>query len=443
MATMVADNEIPKVAIVGRPNVGKSSLFNRIVGKRVAVVYKEGGTTRDYVMRKVTIEGADFFLIDTGGFVFGKQDEMTKLIRQQIKRAIEEADILLFMCDGKTGLLPQDLEFASLLRKAKKACYLVVNKIDNPSMEEELYEFYKLGLGRPYPISAIHNRGIKQLLLDITSGLKDKTKTKPSIQDYISIAIVGRPNVGKSSFLNQLLKEERVIVHKNPGTTRDLIDTYFQYKGQDMVLIDTAGIRHRRKIKDAPDVYSSLRSKEAIKQSVVSLFLIDGYEGITSDDLRILDIILEEGKGCILCVNKWDLVKNITQEKYKDLIYKRSGFFKYTPIIFISALTGRNIYKPFDLVPGIVSNTNIKVPTPKLNAFLQDIKRTHPFISSAQKLKIRYIVQEDIMPPSFLCFCNNPNYVTETFINYLENSLRGEFGFFGTPLKFRFVKSKS
>lgn len=433
--TLEASSGLPKhVAIVGRPNVGKSSLFNRIIRARKAIVYRETGTTRDRISQEVIFNTKRFILTDTGGFIQEGKGRLLKLIKEQIKKAISESDVLLFVCDGQAGPVSQDFELAPVLRKSNKKIFLVVNKVDNQKIEQGVLDFYQLGLDRPYAVSALHDIGIDELLHDVVKefpaqGLEGK-KAVP-----IRAAIIGRPNVGKSSFLNRLLKEERVLVDETPGTTRDTVDTCLKEGESEFILIDTAGLRHKRKITEAVDVYSIMRTKEAIKRSEVCLVLIDGYEGLRSDDLKILELVVREGKCCMLCVNKWDLVKGPTQAEYKEMIYKRANSLKKYPILFTSTKTGFNVYNSLGLIKEVIGNSKTKIPTPQLNRALNSSRLRGP-------LRIHYITQTGIQPPAFLIFVNDPRIALEEHKNFLENLLRRNFGFFGAPIQLKFRGSK-
>lgn len=442
---MAQTNEnLPKVAIVGRPNVGKSSLFNRIVKMRKAIVYREVGTTRDRISQEVSFNGKDFVLTDTGGFAREDDGKIFKLVKQQIKNTILESDVLLFVCDGQDGLTAQDLELAKLVRKANKRIFLVINKVDNEKIGEQISDFYELGFGNLYPVSVLHNIGVNELMNDLVGKLPEQGAEAPAQEKpgVVKVAIVGRPNSGKSSFLNHLLNEERAIVDEIPGTTRDTLDTYFKDSDTEFILIDTAGLRHKKKIKEAVDVYSIMRTKEAIKRSQICLVLIDGYQGLVSDDARILDLVIDEGKACILCVNKWDLVKDVPTSKYKEMIYERTQFMTKYPIIFTSAKTGYNVYQSLGVIKAIIKNSYAKVQTQQLNRLLNNIKLKGPFRSRANKLKLSYMTQTRVSPPTFLIFVNNTKVVSEEHTNFLENVIRNNFCFFGVPIKFEFRRSK-
>lgn len=433
---------LPHVAIVGRPNVGKSSLFNRITRTKKAIVYMEMGTTRDRVSQETSFGDRKFILTDTGGFSSEDKTPIFKMVKEQIKKAIDEADILLFVCDGQAGLTAQDMELATLLRKADKKIFLVVNKLDNKKFEEEtILDFYRLALDKPYPVSAIHDIGVAELLEDVLAVLPAAgAEEKRSAQ--IKVAIVGRPNVGKSSFINRLFEEERVIVDDVPGTTRDTVDTYFRDGDTEFVLIDTAGLRHKRKVKEAVDVYSIMRTKEAVLRSDACLVLIDGFAGLVVDDLRILDLALSAGKGCVLCVNKWDLIKNVTAPKYKEMIYERASFLKNYPIMFTSTKTGYNVYAALKALREVTISAGIGTTTHGLNKLLSSLKTKGPFSPRQNNLKCSYILQTGVRPPAFLIFVNDVKLISGEHHNFIENMLRKKFGFFGTPIKLNFKGQK-
>src|SRR3989338_6975188 len=327
---------LPKIAIVGRPNVGKSSLFNRIIGARKAIVEPSSGTTRDRLHAKIRWKGKSFTIIDTAGFEAAAPGDMAELVLKQIRIGVEEADIILFVTDGIAGMCPKDRELSSMLRKTSKKVYLIVNKVDSESDTVKAMEFFELGLGLPYAVSAMHGRGIEKLCNDLAKGI-EKSDAFTNAKS-VHVAIVGRPNVGKSSYLNSILSDERFIVHSVAGTTRDAIDIDFKYKDRDYVLIDTAGIRHNAKISEASDFYGSVRSKEAIKRCDVAIVLVDGFEGVTKDSIRIIDLCLEEGKALVIAVNKWDLVEEgLEMSKYSDRLKEEMRVIRNFPVVFISA----------------------------------------------------------------------------------------------------------
>jgi GTPase len=444
---MINNNKIPVVAIVGRPNVGKSSLFNRILGRRHAVVEEREGTTRDRVEKFIKLKNKNFTLIDTGGYIPKEVDKMSVLIKNQIENAIKVSDILLFVCEGENGIMPIDREVAYLARRSGKRIILVVNKMDNDKRKESINEFYELGLGEPFPTSCLHNRGINPIIDEIEKILPEHSIELPGEKNPIKIAIVGRPNVGKSSFLNKVIEEERVIVHDEPGTTRDSVDSYFEKDGILFTLIDTAGIRHKRKVKNAVDVYSMMRARESIDESDVALLLIDGFEGVTVDDTKIFDYIVERGKGCAVLVNKWDLVKNIERARYENAISKKMPEARNFPVAFMSAKNGKDVLKAFNLVKVIKTNMDLSIDTATLRNFLKEINPESVRVSRKKRIpKFFYMVLSHTSPKEFTIFVNDPSRVTGTHISFIENRLREQFPLEGVPVKFvckRLAKPRS
>ncbi|MBL7156689.1 MAG: ribosome biogenesis GTPase Der [Candidatus Omnitrophica bacterium] len=438
---MKNSDDTPLVSIVGRPNVGKSSLFNRIIGKRYAVVEEKEGTTRDRIEKPISIKGKNLILVDTGGFFPQPQDEIATLIRKQIEKAVISSDVLLFVCDGEKGLLPLDVDLGRMLRKSNKKIILVINKIDNEKRKENLIDFYELGLGEPFGISALHNLGIKKLLNEIAGLLPRHSESEFENKNPIKIAIVGRPNVGKSSFLNKVLDEERVLVHEKAGTTRDSIDTYFKKDGILFLLIDTAGIRHKRKVKTAVDVYSIMRARDSIDRSDVVLLLTDGVEGITMDDAKIFDYVKTKGKGCVVVVNKWDLVKGIETSRYGEAILKKMPEARKFPVAFVSAKTGRNVLSAFNLVKSVKTNLDLFIDTGTLKRFLKEIMPESVTISKRRSIpKFYYMAEITIFPKEFVIFVNNPGRVTDFHTAFIENRLRERFPLKGVPLKIFYKK---
>lgn len=434
MPPKVVRYSFPKVAIVGRPNVGKSSLFNRIVGFRKAIVEPSTGTTRDRLFADVKWKGKNFTLIDTGGFKVEREDLISKLVLRQLEMAIKESDIIFFVVDARSGILPQDKEIALKLRKTSKKIYLVVNKVDDKKAEEWEFDFFELGLGKPFLLSAMHNYRVDKLLNDLALAIE---KNDLKQLEEIKVAIIGRPNVGKSSYLNTLLNEERVIVHPIAGTTRDSIDTKFNYKGKNYIIIDTAGIRHPKKIKEAVDFYGTLRSKETIKRSDIAIVILDGYDGLREDDSKIIDLVLKEGKGLIVAVNKWDLVKGFEMSKYKEMLLRAMGSLNNFPIIFISSKTGRNVKEGLDLVDEVYANYTKSLPAYKLNETIQLVNNCAHV--KRKGIKFGYITQVGIAPPKFIAFANRAKMIEENLRNFLENFLRKSYDFKGVPI---FIKYK-
>ncbi|MGB2705346.1 MAG: ribosome biogenesis GTPase Der [Candidatus Omnitrophota bacterium] len=433
---------MPVVSIVGSPNVGKSSLFNRIAGGRHAVVEEREGTTRDRIEKQVRIKGKSLILIDTGGFLLRSKDEIYVLVKTQIEKAIGSSDVLLFVCDGEKGLLPLDLDLARVLRKSGKKIMLAVNKIDNEKRKEEnLFDFYRLGLGEPFGVSCLHNLGVKELLDGVLNVLPERSEAETEKVHPIKIAITGRPNVGKSSFLNKVLDEERAIVHEKPGTTRDSIDTYFTKDGLSFLLIDTAGIRHKRKVKTAVDIYSMMRAKNSIDRSDVALLLVDGMEGVTADDIKIFDYIREKGKGCAIIVNKWDLVKGIETSRYEEAIIRRVPDARNFPVAFISAKTGKGVLEAFNLVGSIKTNADLFIDTEALKDFMEEIKPEKVTLPRKRRPpRFCYMTQVRIFPKEFLVFVNDTRTTHPTHTAFIENRLRENFPLKGVPVRIRYKK---
>ena len=396
------EDKLPVVSIVGRPNVGKSSLFNRVVGRRHAVVEAREGTTRDRIEAPIKIKNRDLILVDTGGFIAHGNDEMSTLVKIQIEKAIFSSDMLLFVCDGEKGFLSLDMDMAALLRRSGKKILLVVNKIDNEKRKDILYDFYEMGLGDPFGISCLHDKGIKNLLNEVSKIVPKRSEVQIEKNHPIKITIAGRPNVGKSSFLNKVLDEERVIVHEKPGTTRDSIDTYFNKDGILFLLVDTAGIRHKRKVKTAVDIYSMMRARDSIDRSDITLVLIDGMEGVTNDDIKIFEYVREQGKGCAIIVNKWDLVKEIEQKRYENAIIRRWPAAKHFPISFVSAVTGRGVLNAFNLVKTIKTNSDLCMDQDTLQEFLKSASPEDVKIQSRKKRPwFRSMKQVSTFPKEF------------------------------------------
>ncbi len=436
---MHTNNNITKIAIVGRPNVGKSSLFNRIVNKRKAIVQEASGTTRDRLYAEVGWNDKHFLLIDTGGFQEIKNNIMTDLIVKQLDKAIEEANLLLFVVDGLAGVTAQDLELAKKLRKTSKRIFLVVNKVDKENAQNSSFDFFELGLGEPYQISAMHNYGIQRLMDSVTKDLEKSSLTLP--KEIIKIAIVGRPNVGKSSYLNTLLNEERVIVHPTAGTTRDSIDTYFNFGEKNYLLIDTAGIRHLRKVKEATDYYATIRTKEAISRCDIAMLIIDGYDGLREDDKKIMDLVFEEKKGLIIVVNKWDLVKNYEMSKYREKILSKMGNMANFPIIFISCKTDRNVKSTLNIINSVYDNYTRKIAAHDLNETLNKLNRSYELMR--KNLRFGYATQSSSNPPKFIFIVEKIKLVDRKLVSYIENFLRKTYDLTGTPIKIEFKEKKT
>lgn len=431
----------PIVAIVGRPNVGKSALFNRIVGRRVAIVEGEPGVTRDRIYSQTQWTGKAFVLVDTGGIEAPGEEsvEFSSLTRVQAEMAVAEADVVLFVVDGRAGLLPGDMDVADVLRRSGKKIVLAVNKVDDRSIEPLVPEFYSLGLGDPLPVSAEHGRGIGDLLDAVVSDFPSQPDEEDD--DSIRIAVVGRPNVGKSSLTNRLIGEERSIVSDVPGTTRDAIDTQVERDGVTFTLIDTAGIRRRSRIEtDSVERYSVIRALRAIDRSDIALVLLDATELATEQDKRIAGYAHEAGKAIVMVVNKWDLVEkdSKTMDRFEAEIRSEFSFLQYAPILFVSALTGQRVVHLFELCAYVANQHALRIPTGRLNEVLQlAIAQRQPPSDKGKRLKVFYGVQVGVKPPSFALFVNDPRLMHFSYQRYIENQLREHFGFVGTPIVLR------
>jgi GTPase len=426
----------PIVAIVGRPNVGKSTLFNRIAKKRVAIVDDFPGVTRDRLYMDAEWISREFTMIDTGGIELEGQDVITTNIRIQAQLAINEADVILFIVDAKTGITQADEEVASILRRAKKPVVVAVNKVDSPKDSQGLYEFYNLGLGDPIGISATNALNTGDLLDAIVEAFPEE-KENDTEDDEIKVAFIGRPNVGKSSMVNAVLGEERVIVSDIPGTTRDAIDTHFVKDGQKYVLIDTAGMRRKAKVDIPVERYSVMRSLRAVDRCDVVLMVIDAVDGITDQDKKIAGYAHEAGKGIAIVVNKWDLVDkdDKTTLRFTDNLRAELAFMQYAPILFISALTKQRVQRITEIVKYVAEQHSMRVSTSVLNQVIEDaVNISPPPVDKGRRLKIYYTTQVSIKPPTFIFFVNEPEIVHFSYRRYLENKLREAFGFEGTPL---------
>ncbi len=433
----------PVVTIVGRPNVGKSTLLNRIAQKRIAIVENLSGITRDRVYADGEWLGRAFRVVDTGGIEFEDDEHpmMPQIIRQ-VNQAISEANVLVFVVDGRDGLTSTDMEVAGLLRRSGKPIVLAVNKVENPD-KIDLYEFYRLGIGEPIAVSAEHGKNTGDLLDEIIAYFPKQQEKVEEPEDIIRIAVVGKPNVGKSSLVNKILGEERVIVSNIPGTTRDAIDVYFEKDENNYVLIDTAGMRRKKKVEDPVEYYSVLRSLNAIEGSDVVLMLIDAASGVTEQDKKIAGYAHEAGRGMLIIVNKWDLITkdNDTTKAFIKSIREELSFLSYAPILFISAKTGQRVNKIFELVNFVANQHAQRISTGLLNEVIQEaIVMNRPPSRKGQSLKILYATQVGVKPPKIVVFVNDPERLHFSYERYLENKIREAFGFEGTPVWFSIKK---
>ncbi len=428
----------PVVAIIGRQNVGKSTLLNRVAGKRIAITEDLPGTTRDRILANVSWQGAEFTMVDTGGLEMEPQSTIAQGVKEQVETAIAEADIIIFLVDVRDGVTPPDLEIADMLRQASKPILVVANKADNAKLEAEAVEFYELGLGEPLAISAYHGRGTAELLDRITTWLPvaPPVEAEPEI---MKVAIVGRPNVGKSMLLNALLGEERAIVDDAPGTTRDAIDTLLDFQGQSVLLIDTAGIRRRGRVEAGVERYSVIRALRAIERADIALLVVDASEPFTAQDAHIGGYIHQMAKGIILVVNKWDLVtdKNITE--WNRNIRSQFKFMPYAPVLYISAKFRQGVDKIMPQVCQVYQERLKRLPTAAVNSVIQQAVAAHNLPRRGSKrLKILYATQAEVNPPTFAFFVNDTKLIHFSYQRYLENKLRQSFGFVGTPLRLVF-----
>lgn len=425
---------IPVVAIVGRPNVGKSALFNRILGDNSAIVSDEAGTTRDRHFGRADWSGRQFWLVDTGGLADDPRMPMDLEIRRQVDEAISEADLMLLVVDAKAGLHPSDRKVVDLLRDSQKPWLLVANKVDNPA-STDFYEFYELGAGDPLPVSAANGKNSGDLLDAIVEKIPEVTQEPP---DELRVAVVGRPNVGKSSLVNRLLGEDRLVVADEAGTTRDAIDTPVTYHGRPMVFVDTAGLRRQSKVSDGIEFYSTLRTRRAIESATICVLLIDAVEGLHNQDLKIANLAWEAGRGLIVVVNKWDLAEKDDKSaaKFQKEAGEKAPFLKFVPFLFTSALTGQRVQKLFDLILQVDVERQKRISTSQVNTTLGElVARRQPPQAAGHEIKLNYATQVETAPPMIAVFGNNPEKVQEHYIRYLHNGFREAWGFTGNPLR--------
>ena len=427
----------PIVAIVGRPNVGKSTIFNYIGRNRLSIVEDMPGVTRDRIYMDAEWLGRQFTMIDTGGIEFETNDKILTAMRNQAKLAIDEADVIMFIVDGKVGMTSADDEVAAILRNTRKPVILVVNKVDNMKNEADIYEFYNLGLGDPIALSATNALNFGDML-DLLIEKMPTEHVETEDKDQIKVAVIGRPNVGKSSLVNAIIGEDRVIVSDIPGTTRDAIDTHFTKDGQSYVLIDTAGMRRKAKVDMPVERYSVIRSLRAVDRCDVVLMVINAEEGVTEQDKKIAGYAHEAGKASVIVVNKWDLIDKDgkTSLRFTETIREELGFMQYSPVLFTSALTKQRVQRVTELVKFVAEQHTMRVATSVLNQVIEDATAINPPPSErGRRLKIYFTTQPDVKPPTFIFFVNDPEIMHFSYLRFLENKLREAFGFEGTPLK--------
>ena len=428
----------PLIAIVGRPNVGKSMLFNKLVGQRLSIVEDTPGVTRDRLYAEAEWRNRKFDLVDTGGIEPSADSQILAFMRQQAEIAIQHATVILFVCDIKTGLTASDQEVANMLLRSQKPVVLAVNKMDQVGITNpDIYEFYNLGLGDPIAVSAVHGHGTGDLL-DACMEYFPPEDEEEEEDDVIKVAVIGKPNVGKSSLVNRILGEQRVIVSDMAGTTRDAVDSYFENQKGKYLFIDTAGMRKKSKVDDRIEKFSVLRATMAIERADVCLILVDANEGVTEQDTKVAGLAHEAGKACIIVVNKWDAIEkdDKTMDHMRQDIRRDLSYMTYAPIVFISALTGQRVDRLFDLINYVNDQASLRITTGMLNTVLADATaRVQPPTDKGRRLKIYYMTQIGIKPPHFVCFCNDAKLFHFSYQRYLENQIRSTFGLEGTPVR--------
>jgi len=437
----------PVVAIVGRPNVGKSTLFNRIIQRREAIVDDQPGITRDRKYVPAEWAGVEFMLLDTGGYVPASKDVFERAIRKQIELALNEAHLIIFVVDVTTGITSIDAEIANILKRSERNIILTVNKVDNEKREFDLYEFYNLGLGEPYPVSAINGRQTGDFLDKVVEYVPKQNGHLPTEDERVRIAVVGRPNVGKSSYVNALLGKSKMIVTEIPGTTRDSIDTEMDYNENKLVLIDTAGLRKSSRVRENVEYFSNVRTQNALRRCDVAVILIDAMDGLTDQDKHIIMTAIDAGKGIVLGVNKWDLVEKdtLSARRFEQEMQTQIRDLNYVPIIFISALTKQRVFRLVETATSVYNERKRKLKTSELNKFLHSaVEEHHPPAHGSKWVKLNYATQVRTEPPLFVFFTNEPKGIHKNYRNYLENRIRDQFGFFGVPIRMSFRrKSKN
>jgi len=432
----------PIVAIVGRPNVGKSTLLNRLAGRRIAVVADLPGTTRDRIFAAVSWEGRDLTVVDTGGWQANPQSSLEQKVRYQVEAAIARADAIIFLVDGREGPIAADEEIADWLRQADRPMLLVVNKVDSPRQAEQVPDFYRLGAGEPVAISAYHNRGIRPLMDTLLAALPEQPESTTR-SEQTRLAIVGRPNVGKSTLLNALLGDERAIVDDSPGTTRDSLDAVIRWRRREIVLIDTAGIKRRGRVEAGIDYYSLLRALQAINRCDVALLLVDAGEFITAQDMHVAGYVIEAGKGMMVAVNKWDLVPDEHRREFKQKAERRLRFAPYTPIVYVSAQMSQGVNKILPQAWEIWQERQKRVPQSEVSELVKEATATHPPPrTGSRRLRILRAYQDEAHAATFVFEVNDPKLIHFSYHRYLENKLREDLGFGGVPLRLLFTKAK-
>lgn len=430
---------LPTVAIVGRPNVGKSTFFNRVLGQRRAIVEDVAGVTRDRNFAAAEWAGRRFFLVDTGGLDLDASEALTRAVRKQVLAAIEEADVIVLLVDGQAGPHPVDARVAELLRRTNLPVIVAVNKMDRLPAETGHHEFWELGLGEPLPVSSISGRGSGDLLDRIVAEMPAAPR-EDAEAGALLVAVVGKPNVGKSSFINRLLGEERLVVSQEAGTTRDSIDTPLRYHGRELVFVDTAGLRRQAKIQPGLEYYSALRSQRAIERADVCILLLDATEPVHIQDLRIAEIAWSRGCALIIAANKWDLVEKetLTAAHFEKKLRERAPSLRWVPIVFTSALTGQRVHRVLDMVLQVADERARRLPTSAVNEVVRELAARHPPPRfRGMHVKLLYATQAETAPPTFVLFANQPKGLAEPYLRYLRNGFREHWGFIGTPIRLR------
>ena len=432
----------PLVAIVGRPNVGKSTLFNRVVGHRIAIVEDTPGITRDRIYAEADWNGHEFVMIDTGGLLLNEQDPLKAEVTVQAQAALAEADVVIFLVDAATGITPSDEEIADQLRGASKPVLVVANKSDNDQRDVDSMEFHALGLGEVYPISALNGRSVADVLDVVVTSFPDEDMEARYPEDAVKLAIIGRPNVGKSSLLNAILGEKRAIVSEIPGTTRDAVDTVLKRGDDTVVLIDTAGIRRAGKVQGSVEYYTVLRAVRAMERADVALIVIDAFDGLRDGDKRVAGFADEAGRACVIVVNKWDLCGDKSMKDFTEHIRNQVPFLSYAPVVFVSALEGTGVAAVIDTALDAASNHAMRISTGELNRIIQEAADAHPYSRKGRDLKVRYATMAGVKPPTIIVFVNNTDLAHFSYGRYLENRLRKEYSYEGTPLRLIFRPAK-
>ena len=429
----------PIVAVVGRPNVGKSTLFNKLIGRRLSIVEDTPGVTRDRIYADIEWNGRAFTLMDTGGIEPRSDDVILVQMRQQAQIAVETADLVVLVVDLQTGMTANDQDVANMLLKAKKKVLLAVNKVDKTGdLPPEIYEFYNLGLGDPMPVSSVHGLGTGDLLDEIVRKLPPESAEEED-ENIIKVAVIGKPNAGKSSLINRILGQERVIVSNIPGTTRDAVDQHFKNETGEYIFIDTAGIRKKSKVDEAIERYSVMRAYMAIDRADVCLLMLDATEGVTEQDTKIAGYAHEAGKGVVIVVNKWDLVEKTdrTMDEYTEKVRTGLAYMPYAPVLYISALTGQRVNKLFETIRYVAEQNAMRISTGRLNEVLAEATaRVQPPTDKGRRLKVLYMTQVSTKPPTFVIFCNSAELFHFSYRRYIENQIREVFGLEGTPVRF-------